>query len=414
MASESQEREDGARPSGGGRRLRDLVLVAWMMAMLFGGGMLYPTVILPALTPVKGVLNAAGNPVGLDFLVFYGAGSLARDGRAIAAYDNRAFSEAESLAAGRKVAGLSWPYPPGMLLPARAIASLPYLPAAALWMALGAVLLALMVWRVSGTAALLLPLALCPAATYAGMLGQVGLYAAAFAGAGFLLLRTRPALAGLLLGILTLKIQLATLIPFCLLAGRHYRAFFTFLAAAAALEVLGVAYTGPAVIHAFLANANTSLGHVAGSIELLWRHPTVFSAVVLAGGLPMALPLQILASLATIAVVWSIWGRSEDLGARSLAWAAGLPLAVPYFFDYDLAVFVLPLAVLAGRDRTADIGWLQAGTMSLLWALPPIIKPIAAAIGVQLGPLAAAALLAYAAWLSRRPRPAGAVALESR
>jgi len=258
--------------------------------------------------------------------------------------------------------------------------------------------------------ALLLPLALCPAATYAGMLGQVGLFGAALAGAGLLLLRARPRLAGFALGILTLKIQLATLIPFCLLAGRHYRAFFAFLAAGAALQLFGVAYAGPAVIHAFLANANNALGHIAGSRELLLRHPTVFSAAALAGALRLALPLQVLASLATIAIVWDIWRRSQDFAARSLAFAAGLPLAVPYFFDYDLAILVLPLAALAGRNRSRDIGWLQAVAMTLLWALPPLVKPVAAALGIQLGPLAIAALLAYAAWLARQPGPEGAVA----
>lgn len=413
MASESQEREQSAGPSGGGWRLRDVFLVAWMMAMLFCGGMLYPSVILPAATPVKGVLNRAGNPVGLDFVLFYAAGSLARDGRAVAAYDDRALSEAESRAAGRKITGLAWPYPPGMLLVVRPIASLPYLQAAMLWTALGVVSVALMVWRVSGQAALLMPLALCPAAAYAAMLGQVGLFAAALAGAGFLLLRSRSGLAGALLGILTLKIQLATLIPFCLLAGRHYRALFAFLAAGAAVQLLGVAYAGPAVIHEFLANANNALGHIAGSRELLIRHPTVFSAAVLAGGLRVALPLQILAGLATIAIVWKVWSRSEDLAARSLAWAAGLSLVVPYFFDYDLAVLVLPLAALAGRSRSNNIGWLQAGVMTLLWALPPAIKPVAAAIGLQLGPLAVAALLAYAVWLAGRPPPAGDVGTDA-
>jgi hypothetical protein len=86
---------------------------------------------------------------------------------------------------------------------------------------------------------------------------------------------------------------------------------------------------------------------------------------------------------------------------------------VPYFFDYDLAVLVLPLAALAGQRRSANIGWLQAGAMSLLWVLPPVVKPVAAAVGVQLGPLAAAALLAYAAWLARRSAPAGAAAVEA-
>src|SRR5206468_4770979 len=80
--------------------------------------------------------------------------------------------------------------------------------------------LAFVLWRLSGSIALALFLPLFPAVSYAAMTSQFPLLAAAIAGAGLLLLRDRPGWAGFLFGLLTLKLQLALLLPFCLWAGR--------------------------------------------------------------------------------------------------------------------------------------------------------------------------------------------------
>lgn len=402
MGDDQQDRQASVVPESGARRLQNLALAAWMMLMLFGGGMLYPTVIIPALTPAVGVLNAEARPVGLDFILFYGTGSLAREGFPAAAYDSRALSSAESRAAGTEIKGLRWPYPPGMLLVARAVASLPYLPAYFCWAALGVMALSLMVWRVTGSVLQIIPLLLCPAASYAAMLGQPSLFAAALAGAGFLLLERRPGLAGALLGVITLKIHLALLLPVCLLASREYRALAAFIAMAALIEVLGLAYAGPAAVDAFIGNATHALGYVAATAELLARNPTVFAALTYAGLLRFALGAQLLTSLIVVAVVWGVWQRTKALAPRSLAWAAGVPLAVPYLFDYDLAIFVVPLAAFAALSARQSTGWLQAAAMSLLWAMPPMIKPMAESAGLQFWPVIEAGLLAYAVWLSRQ------------
>ena len=65
--------------------------------------------------------------------------------------------------------------------------------------------------------------------------GQNGILSTILLGGGVLLLRSRPVLGGMLLGLMAYKPQLALLIPFALLAGREWRAL-----AAAILSQLGL------------------------------------------------------------------------------------------------------------------------------------------------------------------------------
>lgn len=376
--------------------LRGLALRLWVALLLAAGLFLLVLTVAPNMSPVAGVLNAAGRPVGLDFIALYSAGTLMREGRAAAAYDDRAISAAESANAGRPIRELRWPYPPGNLPLAGLLAHLPYLPALGLWLGAGLLGLALAARALSGRLAAALLLPLVPGVAYDAMTGQTGIAAAALAGGGFALLPRRPALAGALFGCLTLKPQLALLLPVCLLAGRQWRALLFMLASGAALELLGIALGGPGTVPAFLAAAGGMLDRVAGSTALAHRVPTVFIGL-LGAGAPAALAWagQALASVAAAAAVWRVWRRTEDPLWRCLAWASGAVLAVPYVFDYDLAILALPVACFAARPESS-FGWREALAVTLLWSLPVLVSPVAAAVGLQLGALAVAALLAYA------------------
>jgi alpha-1,2-mannosyltransferase len=383
--------------SDGHRALRRLALGLWLTMLLLFGVLLLVLTILPNLTPVTGVLNKSGRPVGLDFISFYAAGSLARAGQPGAAYDDQSLFAAESAIAGTSIHDLRWPYPPGLLPAVAALARLPYLSAFAVWLGTALATLAFVLWRLSGSIALALFLPLFPAVSYAAMTSQFPLLAAAIAGAGLLLLHDRPGWAGFLFGLLTLKLQLALLLPFCLWAGREKRAFFVFLATAVGLQIAGIAFAGGKAFAAFLAAASGMLGHVADSTNLLARAPTVFAALVFAGmGLTRAIALQLIASLASIAVASWIWRRSSDRATRALAWAAGAPLAAPYLFDYDLAIFAVPLAGLVARGSQQGLRWTEAAVISLLWSAAPLLNPLTDATGWQLGPWASALLLAFA------------------
>lgn len=342
-------------------------------------------------------------PARSDFITFYTAGSLTRDGRAGEAYDHRAMDEAASAAAGEPVDGLRWLYPPGLLLATWPFALLPPLPAYLLWLSLGIGAVALVAWRIAPHPATPILVLLCPAVTYCAVTGQISLFAAALAGAGFLSLQRRPALAGFFFGVLTLKVQLALLLPFCLLAGRHYRALAGMAGTAILLEAMGLALAGPASALAFLGSSPMILGTVANRPELLARLPTVYSLLIgLSANPTAAIALQTVVSIVDVGFVWLIWRRSDDLAVRSLAWAAGAMLATPFIYDYDLAIFVVPLAAIAWNCWQRRLEWFDAGAMTVLWSASFSIRYLAEAAGLQLGPLVAAALLAYSAWYSKR------------
>jgi Glycosyltransferase family 87 len=342
-------------------------------------------------------------PTRSDFITFYTAGSLARDGRAGDVYNPQAMDMAATVAAGEPVDGLRWLYPPGMLLVTWPFALLAPLPAYLLWLGLGVIAVAFVAWRIAPHPATPLVVLFCPAVTYCAITGQISLFAAALAGAGFLSLQRRPLIAGVLFGVLTLKIQLALLVPFCLLAGRHYRTLGNMAATAILLQLLGFVLAGPTSALAFLGGSPKILGVVVTRPELLARLPTVYSLLIGAGAKPAsAMVFQGAASIAAIGIVWFIWRHTEDLAARSLGWAAGVMLATPFVYDYDLAIFVTPLAAIAWNGWHHRVGWIDAAVMTLLWLAPFAMRYATGMAGFQVGPPLAVLLLAYAVWYGKQ------------
>jgi hypothetical protein len=125
--------------------------------------------------------------------------------------------------------------------------------------------------------------------------------------------------------------------------------------------------------------------------------PTVYAAAI-DGGLarPFALTLQIGASLLAIAAAGFVWQRKTDPTLRALAWAAALPLSVPYIVDYDLAVFVVPLAGLAWRQWRRGLDLAGALAITLLWAAPILVQLVTYAAKFQIAAAMPLALLLYA------------------
>jgi arabinofuranan 3-O-arabinosyltransferase len=152
------------------------------------------------------LIDAHGEPIANDFVNVWAAGRLALDGQAAAAYDWTLHKAAEIRAGGRNFANYyGWHYPPTFLFVAAALATLPYLAAAIVWLvatlALYAVTLAKIVGGRSGVAVALG----FPAALWNVTAGQNGFFTAALIGGTLYFLERRPVLAGVCLGLLTYK-----------------------------------------------------------------------------------------------------------------------------------------------------------------------------------------------------------------
>lgn len=95
---------------------------------------------------------------------------------------------------------------------------------------------------------------------------------------------------------------------------------------------------------------------------------------------------------------------------RSWALAATIPLLTPYFFDYDLAVFVIAFVFLTREIRISGFNGTRAFTTAALWLaqpilfLLPVLAPHSSPNTVQFAPALWALVLAGAVW---RVREAG-------
>ena len=164
-----------------------------------------------------------GRPIANDFVDVYAAGRLALEGAAASAYDWPLHKAAEVRALGHDFSDYyGWHYPPPFLFVAMALALLPYLAAAALWLvatltAYAVALRAILAER----AGILLALGF-PAAIWNITAGQNGFLTASLIGGTLALLERRPALAGICLGLLTYKPQFGLLFPLVLIVDRRW------------------------------------------------------------------------------------------------------------------------------------------------------------------------------------------------
>lgn len=348
---------------------RGLPLVAlWTLAGIYAA-LALALCLLPA---AGGMRNAAGSVVGNDFLTFYAASILVHAGNAIAVFDQGRFFALQD-----SISGLTqhfpWAYPPVFLLFVAPLSRLPYLIALAAWVGAGALGFGLLVRRLSGLA---LPLVLiAPPLIQNAADGQNGALTAVLIAGGLLALADRRALlAGFLFGLLVYKPQVFILAPVCLLAAREYRALLILVATSTALVLLSFVCFGADIWWKFLAHLPDHAATLLGDPVQGNRVPTVFAAVYkLTLSHRAAEIAQMMATLGAFALIFWVWRRAQGLFARALAFCVAMPLATPIMLEYDLAIWTLPMAMLAAHLWRRGGSWPDWAALAFLAFLPSII-----------------------------------------
>ncbi|MDE0036512.1 MAG: glycosyltransferase family 87 protein [Gammaproteobacteria bacterium] len=317
---------------------------------------------------IDGMFEAGtDNIVGRDFTVFWSGAVLTAAGRLAELYDPVAFQAAMGGLFAYDALYYTWTHPPHALFAVFPLAALPYL-----W--------ALAAWSLAGVAAyttvIRKPAALCAPATFMCLLiGQTGLLVgAAYLGA-LALLRRRPMLAGVCIGLVSVKPHLGVLIPVALLAARAWRAF-----AGAALTVLAAVLLSALAFgwEAWRAWLVDALPHQAslslpGSLTV-----SAFSGARTAGWPTWAAwlvqtPFTVLAVLATW---WTFSRLRRGLVSETSAFGVLLlatTVATPYLFVYDLTLAspVVLAALAAWRcraEKLRDLG--ECAVWLVVWMLP--------------------------------------------
>ncbi|KML52157.1 hypothetical protein VL15_24890 [Burkholderia cepacia] len=318
---------------------------------------------------------------GSGYMVFWSASHLMLHGSSWQAYDVPTFSRvlAGLFPTTGRYAFLPWLYPPSYLLVVAPFALLPYAISYPLFIALGIVLLGVAAWRVSGLAATpgatrvgWLALLACPGVFVTATYGQNAMLTAACAALAVYFVDRRPMLAGFLIGLLSVKPQLALLFPFVLIAARAWRAFAWAAAFAVAFTALGVATGGIESVRLFLQNAGALRSLIIEHGVPFWfASPTPFAAFRLAGLSPaLAYAGQAGIAAISIAAACFVWHRNRDVRLRGAVLVIATLAVNPYVWHYELSWLCIPIACMIAIG--SQNGWLRGeqSVVAAMWALP--------------------------------------------
>lgn len=277
---------------------------------------------------------------GRDFVNVYSSGTLVLQGRLDLLYDVPAYRAFQIGLFEGELKYHNYSYPPVTLLYAWLFALLPYPVAWISWLAgTGALFVAAARPYLRGAGLPLWVAILAPASIVNIWAGHYGFLIGAFWLAAFRLLPTKPALAGILIGLMVVKPHLAVLAPFVLAWRREWVAFAAAGATAAALAAVSAAIFGADLWVTYLTETAMLQARMVDDVGafFLTMMPTVMPSLAIAG-IPtgMATAIQIVAALAALIILLA--RMPKDSGEAGLATATATFLVLPYAFAYDMTV----------------------------------------------------------------------------
>jgi hypothetical protein len=234
------------------------------------------------------------------------------------------------------------------LFVAAALATLPYLVAALVWLIVTLSAYAATLGGILGTRAGVLLALGFPAALWNVTAGQNGFLTATLIGGTLGLLERHPALAGLCLGLLSYKPQFGLLFPIVLIADRRWRTIVVAALTAGALAMASWLAFGSASWEAFLHWMPITGRVVLGEGAADWsRLQSVFGFMRAHGASEtLAWVVQTASALAVVAGIVAPWRSPASYEIKAAGLVAGALLATPYIYMYDLVMLAVAVAFL--------------------------------------------------------------------
>lgn len=335
--------------------------------------------------------NTFGAPNGtllMDYLSFWLAGGQALNGTPELAYIPTEFAAIQKEFTGSDTM-FGFFYPPTFQLLQAGFALLPYKAAFLAFIVLTTALLCLACRMISGAWLLAACLILVPACINNAFHGQNAALTAALY--GFFLLgveRRKAILAGIALGLLTIKPQLGILAPVALIASWNWRAFLSASATTLIFAAASVAVLGTGVWLAFWQQAPVAAAMMElGGVE--WgKMISVYGGLRLLGaGHGAAMTVQAIAGLGALVCVWHAWRRSRDMAVRAPVLVGGALLVTPFALSYDLTLLVVPCAFLIRDGLKSGFLPYEKAVLALVIVLSASTSPLAVWFALPVAPL---------------------------
>lgn len=345
-----------------------------------------------------------------DFVVFWPAAKAILDGNMVSLYIGDGMHDAMlHYRPEGALERLTWQYPPHAGLVFSPIGLLPFPIAYMTWFGLGVAALAgsLTVANVDRRA--IIALLLTSPIFLAFITGQIALFMASLMLLAVFWAKSRPILAGLAAGLLTIKPQLGILLPLVFIAGGHWRAFVSAAIFSLTLWLSSVALLGVDVWIAFFERIGLVSDLVSEGVMPYNRMLNIYAASNFAL-LPQGVAYGITAIGAVGAAVAVFWTcrKTDDPRWRYAVLATATLLVTPYSWYYELAL-ILP-AVWFALEHGYRKGWLahERETAAILFVLSVSLPGPEWSAGVSvpfLVMIAASVIIGRRVWFELAAKP---------
>ncbi|HEV2400435.1 MAG TPA: glycosyltransferase family 87 protein [Candidatus Sulfotelmatobacter sp.] len=354
-----------------------------------------------------GLFDRAGNIKFQDFLQFPVEARLIAEGRSNVLYNDQVLAEGIRQIVGKNGIELHYYYGPQVALPFVPLASLSFLSAASIWMAVSVVIYFACVYLITrscgGISAQMKLISLCaiayPPFFHFFVRGHLSAVSLLLVTLSYLALRRKHEWwAGLALGCLVFKPQFLVAIPIILLLAGAWRILIGLALSAAAQLAFAYAYFGKAVMQSYIAMLLHSAGNPASTElrlsaiqmhslrsfwELLipWPHGVTIAYVICS-------PIVIVAAT-------GIWKSSRSLAIRFSALLVAAVLVNPHIYIYDLLALAPVLLIMANWSIENAQHGAKAEMRVLLYLafMLPLFGPVVRWTHLQLSVIVFAALL---------------------
>ena len=329
---------------------------------------------------------------GIDFADYYTAGHMAISGELDNVYSVPAHRATMEQLLGVVVPfTLPWRYPPVFLLAIIPFSLLPFKISMVLWLGVTLALAAVAIYRMLPEKRWLGALALgFPGVFMNFRWGQNGFLSAAILAAGVGALETNPVFGGAMLGLLVYKPQFAVFPFLILLLTKRWKALLAGIGSALAISLVSLALFGAEQWVEFFRSLFVSSSNLMAdeSAIIAAIQVSVYNAMLVLTESPLVSILaQGLCSIGTIIAVCWIFRKSSRFALKGAALVLGIPLAIPYFMQYDLMILAVPLVLLAYDYSQFGFRKKELLFTTLIWFLPVISWPLMRFTAIQICPL---------------------------